>query len=348
MSDVATDGNRAGLSLPEMIALWRRLLNLPSVGADDDFFDLGGDSLLALNLLQELERATGRALPITAIYDAATPAKLLDLVAGASHAAFSPLILLKHGDDGPPLFIVHGIGGNVIELEKLGRLIDTARPVYAIQARGVDGGAAPFDKVEDMAEYDLAAIRGTQPRGPYFLAGFSFGGLVAIEMARRLGEAGERVPFLALIDAFPHPGTFPKWLRQLVRARVAIDVFRAKPTREALRFVIERLARRGKASRGGLMLANLPEAGATPALRETYEAGFRALRDYRPRFYPGRVDFFRPAVSIFPVAPRLVWGKLLPGIELHAVGGDHSGMVRGAAASLADAISRALRAAGGS
>jgi thioesterase domain-containing protein/acyl carrier protein len=344
MSEIASNPARTAPSLSEMLALWQRMLSLPAIGPDDDFFDLGGDSLLALNLFHELERTTGRQLPITAIYDAATPAKLLALLGTASAAPFSPLVLLKPGSDTPALHIVHGVGGNVIELERLGRLIDTARPVYGVQARGVDGGAAPFDTVAAMADYDLAAIRAIQPHGPYFLAGFSFGGLVALEMARRLGEAGERVAFLALIDSFPHPDAFPKWLRQLVRLRVTLHAFATMKPGAAIDFLIGRVLNPGVASsQSALMLANLDADNVTPALRAVFEATFRALVSYRPRRYPGAITFFRPAVSIFPIAPRRYWGKLVAALDLVPVAGDHDGMVREDAASLAAALSRRLR-----
>ncbi|MGH6989248.1 MAG: alpha/beta fold hydrolase [Stellaceae bacterium] len=348
MSDIATNIKSSAPALPEMIALWRRLLGLEAIGPDDDFFDLGGDSLLALNLFHELEGLTGRTLPITAIYDAPTPAKLLALFGEATPAPapFSPLVLLKPGNDAAPLFILHGIGGNVIEIERFGRLIDTARPVYGVQARGVDGASPPFQTIAEMADYDLAAIRAVQPNGPYFLAGYSFGGLVALEMARRLGAAGEHVGLLALIDCFPHPDAFPKWLRQWVRVKVMVDAFRTMPIRQSIRFNLARLLHRGDAAaRGGFMRARLDADVVTPVERRVYDASFHALSDYRPLPYPGAITFFRPAISIFPIAPRLYWGRRVGAIELQPVAGDHDGLMREDAASLAAALSRSLHIA---
>jgi thioesterase domain-containing protein len=344
MSGIASNAMGTALSLSAMIALWQRLLCLAPIGADDDFFELGGDSLLALNLFHEIDRATGRLLPITAIYDAATPAKLMALLDEARPAPFSPLVLLKPGAAAPPLFILHGLGGNVIELERLGRLLDSAHPVYAVQALGVDGGAAPLDSVEAMADYDLAAIRERQPSGPYFLAGYSFGGLVALEIARRLGAAGERVALLGLVDAYPHPARFAKWVRHLVRARVALHAFRTMPPREAMGFVLARLVHPGAASaRSALMLSNVSAETVTPALRAVYDSAFGALTRYEPRPYRGAIVFFRPAVSIFPIAPARVWGRLVDAIAIEKVAGNHDGMVREEAASLAAALSRVLR-----
>jgi acetoacetyl-CoA synthetase len=346
MSDIATRPKPTPPTLAQMTGLWQRLLGLDEIGADDDFFDLGGDSLLALNLFHEIEVMTGRTLPITAIYDAPTPAKLLALLGEARPAPFSPLVLLKPGDDAPPLFIVHGIGGNVIELERLGRLVETARPVYAIQARGVDGGEPPLDDVAAMADYDLAAIRTRQPDGPYFLAGYSFGGLVALEIARRLRETGARVALLAFIDTFPHPHAFPGWLRQWMRFKVMIEASRTMPFRRALAFNLDRLLHPGAASaKNSFMLARLDADLVTQVERAVHDATFRALLKYRPAPYSGAIDFFRPSVSIFPIAPRRYWGGIVGGIKLHPVAGDHDGMLREDAASLAAALSRRLRSA---
>ncbi|MGH6981804.1 MAG: alpha/beta fold hydrolase, partial [Stellaceae bacterium] len=213
------------LSAADMIALWERLLHVAPIGPDDDFFDLGGDSLQALTLFHEIERTTGRSLPITAIYEASTPSRVMALLADEAPSRFSPLVRLKSGV-GEPLYIVHGIGGNVLELFKLGQLLDTTRPVYAIQAKGVDGSEEPHDNVADMVDYYLAHLRSVQPRGPYFLAGYSFGGIVAMDMARRLQAQGENMPLVAFIDSYAHPNTFPKKIRQLVRVRTAINAFR--------------------------------------------------------------------------------------------------------------------------
>src|SRR5258708_36709359 len=110
----------------------------------------------------------------------------------------SPLAVpLKSGGSYPPLFIVHGVGGNVMELIPLGKAIRSHNPVYAIQAKGLDALETPNACVEDMAECYLPAIREIQPQGPYLLAGYSFGGLVALEIGRRLLEQGEKIGFLA-------------------------------------------------------------------------------------------------------------------------------------------------------
>jgi acetoacetyl-CoA synthetase len=324
-------------------ALWERVLDFSPVGADDDFFELGGDSLLALQLFHEIERATGRSLPITAIYEAATPRRLAMLLDSAEPASFSPLVAVRPGTS-EPLFVFHGVGGNVVELQRFGRLIDTDHPVIAVQAKGVDGGGEPLDRMEQMVDFYLPALRARQPRGPYYLAGYSFGGLLAMEVARRLRARGETIALLLFIDSFAHQNTFPKSARQIVRLRTVLKAFRALPPREALRATVTRL--RGEAApinHAGQLFADDPVAASATALRKVYDAANLALAHFRPLPYAGDIVFLRARTSIFPIAPARIWGKLVEHIELHSVDADHDSMVREDSAALAATITQVLR-----
>ncbi len=310
------------------------------------FSSLGGDSLQALLLFHEIERATGRSLPITAIYEAATPARLVALLDEDGPAPFSPLVLMKSGV-GEPLFIVHGIGGNVIELKKLGQSIGSARPVYAIQAKGVDGTEEPLNTVADMVAYYLDHVRAIQPRGPYYLAGYSFGGVIAMEMARRLEADGEPVALLALIDSYAHPDTFPKSARQIVRLRTVLHTFHTEPFHKACRVTLAKLMRRGADSLATApILADLDQDAGNAVARKVHDYAYAALTDYRPTPYAGEVAFFKPTTSIFQIAPKRVWGMLVGRLTLHRVPGTHGGMIRGHVGDLARALSLALHQAG--
>jgi acetoacetyl-CoA synthetase len=331
------------ISLASMTALWERFLGVAPIGADDDFFDLGGDSVLALQLFHEIGRATGRLLPITTIYEASTPARLKAALDQAADTPFSPLVLLKQGT-GEPVFIAHGIGGNVVELRKLSQSVHTPRPVYGIQAKGVDGAEKPLQSIAAMVEYYLPHLRAVQPHGPYFLCGYSFGGLVAMELARRLQVEGETIALLGFIDSFPHPRRFPPRVRMAVRLRMARDTFRTLPFAAACRAVFAKLRGRGNWGKPSIDFA---EHGANAAaIQLVYDRSIAALNRYRPRHYPGVVAFFLPAASIVPVAPHRVWGKFVARLTLHRVRGDHTSMVRDHAADLAAAMSRAVHEAG--
>ncbi|MBV8978347.1 MAG: alpha/beta fold hydrolase [Alphaproteobacteria bacterium] len=333
----------------QLTAIWVRVLQKDDIQPDADFFeDLGGDSLMAVGLFLEIERALGVKLPITAIYDARTVDAQAQLVAGEMEPVFSHLVKLKEGDESKPFFIVHGVGGTVMELAPLGAAMNTPRAVYAIQAQGLDGSSPPLDTIPAMAQRYVAVLREIQLRGPYALGGYSFGGLVALEMARLLDPC--EVSHLVMIDAFAHPNTWPTAIKLMVRARrtlrrppkQSLAVLRAKLRSLAARkSAAERTAERAAYVNNWLGAAdpNLPAA-----LRETRIAGDAALLAYKPGPYRGRVDFIRARRpgSIFPPLPRMVWGPLVAQLEIQSTTGDHRSILGPHAEELAGRISAIL------
>ncbi len=354
LHDPAADGATPGAgTLAAVLAVWESVLQRRPIGPDDDFFDVGGDSLLGIQMFAELERVTGRTLPMTAIYDAATPrqlARLLDAEPGDGRPGFSPLVLLNDGPGGPPVFLIHGIGGHVMELARLGRSIEPDRRVYAIQARGLDGIETPIDTVDGMADYYLTEIRRVQPAGPYVLVGYSFGGMIALEMAKRLVAAGEAIGFLGFIDAYPHPNRWPRLLWLDVRWRRA-----ANGARERLWARWPGLMGALQRHLGGGAGGNRFNALVRPfmfdedwpeAVKRVYDISLGALERYEPSSYDGPVVFFRAARRSFylPNNPRRMWGKLIPRFEIVTVPGDHMEMVDQKAASLGGALATRIRA----
>jgi pimeloyl-ACP methyl ester carboxylesterase len=184
--------------------IWQRVLQLPSIGLDDDFFDLGGDSSLALQLFTEIAEVCGRELPPVTIYQARTIAALAAFLEQTTSPPFPALVLLKAGAKQPPIFLAHGLGGSVMDFFQPVRHIDSDHPIYGIQSKGIDGLDEPLERIEDMAEFSIDAVRELQPHGPYILIGYSLGGLVALEMAQRLSAAGEEIALLGMLDAYPH------------------------------------------------------------------------------------------------------------------------------------------------
>src|SRR5450432_1342480 len=130
------------------------------------------------------------------------------------------LTLLKAGTESQPLFMAHGMGGNAMEFSDLVKLVRTERPIYGLQAKGNDGAEEPFERIEDLARYYLDAIKQLQSRGPYFLIGFSLGGLIALEMAQQLSSSGEIVALLAMMDSYPHPKQLSLWQRTRLASRL--------------------------------------------------------------------------------------------------------------------------------
>lgn len=180
--------------------IWSDVLGVAEIGVHDDFFDLGGDSLLAVEVFARVARELDVELPLGALGQRPTVAGLAELLTGERTDAWRPLVPIRVDGERTPLFCVHGGSGNVASFPLLARALPAGRPVYALQWDGLDGSPGSRT-VEDMAERYVAEVRSVQPRGPYLLAGQCIGGLVAQEMARRLRAGGDDVPLVVMWDS---------------------------------------------------------------------------------------------------------------------------------------------------
>jgi len=306
--------------------IWRRVLQLSSVGIDDNFFDLGGDSALALELFHEVALACGRELPPVVIYHAPTISALAALLEQPTSVRIPPLVQLKAGSE-PPAFIAHGLGGSAMDFFQIVKRIRTENAIYGMQAKGIDGVEEPLDRIEDMARYSLDAVREVQPHGPYILIGFSLGGLVTLEMAQQLTEQGEKIGLLAMLDSYPYISYLSLGQRTLLTTRLA------------WRWVA------GKLSWAGVSppYRTEVESSGTPAMQRFRESDRLALERYRPRFYPGKINFVRAEiVTDFPANPAAVWSGLARRFEVESVPGDHLGIMTTNFEALASVLSRYL------
>ncbi|SMF93376.1 amino acid adenylation domain-containing protein [Methylomagnum ishizawai] len=192
--------------------LWENLLGLDAIGMDDDFFELGGNSLLAFTLVTRITQALGRELPLVALFEHPTLARLARHLEQSAPRVAGGLEPLRAEGRLPPLFFAYGVLGQSLYARPLLPYLDTDRPVYGFKARGFGDGLVPDETLEAMAAYCLGQIRGLQPTGPYHLAGYSFGGRLAFEIARQLRLQSQDVAFLGIIDANappPLPGPTP-------------------------------------------------------------------------------------------------------------------------------------------
>jgi acetoacetyl-CoA synthetase len=262
----------------------------------------------------------------------------------------SPFVQLKSGSKNPPILLAHGLCGRA-SFSELARNIQTEHPIYGIQAKGVDGTDEPFDRIEDMAELYLDSLNELQSRGPYILIGYSFGGLVALEMAQRLSEDGRNVALLVLVDAFPHPRYLsPEQRLNLIvqRTRRHISEMRQRPVPGAISYLVRGLGRR-------LSIVGVRDPStrvsetANPSFAQTLDVkdkAYTALRHYRPRFYRGKIKFVKSASdSYFPADPVAVWGRLAAEFEVETIPGTHLNMVTTNFERLAVVLTRYLRAA---
>jgi acetoacetyl-CoA synthetase len=322
--------------------IWQQVLQLSSVDVEDNFFDLGGDSSLALQLFNEIAHVCGHELPPVTIYVAPTIAALAAVLEQPAELKFPTLVLLRDGIAEPPLFITHGLGGSVIDFFQVVKHIQTPHSIQGMQAKGIDGTEEPFDRIEDMAQFYLDAIRQVQPQGPYLLAGYSLGGLVTLEMARQLTANGEKVALLAMLDSYPDIRYLSLAQRaQLVarlttrRAATAMKL----PMGEALSLIIRPSQRRAVAPK--VSYQPPVDVSLSPAMQHARECAYLALTRYKPRFYPGTIKFVRAEIPTdFPADPAAVWTHLANKFEVETVPGDHLGIMSTHYEKLADAISR--------
>jgi thioesterase domain-containing protein len=304
--------------------IWQRVLGREHIGIEESFFDLGDNPWQAVSLFREIEKEFGRLLSPIVIFQAPTIASLAVLLDTHDCPPFPKHILLKFGDQEPPVFLAHGLGGNILEFFDFAKYVRSSHAIYGLQARGSDGLEEPCSSIEEMAETHVDAIRVLQPHGPYTLVGYSLGGLVALEMARCLTASGEHIDLLVMIDSYP-PLQFAPLAQRL-------GVYARRITHGALRLRVSH--------------ADIPGSlgiAFTPAMQRVQECSVKALRNYRPRDYHGSIRFVRAGTPLhFPDDPAKVWTKFTPQFEVETVPGNHHELLTTNCESLADVISRYL------
>jgi thioesterase domain-containing protein len=316
----------------DLAAIWKAVLGLPTLGIQDNFFDLGGHSLLASILVARIQTELGYQLPLATLFRSPTIASLARSLQSEGGPAFSHLVRLRAGT-GRPVFIVHGIFGNVLQLKELAELLSTARPVYAIQARGADPRQEPHSSIADMVAAYVEAVRSVQATGPYAFAGYSFGGLIAFEMARALRAQGEAVELLAVLETDLYARYLPwrdKVAYRFLLARRVVDKLHTLPATAVPDYLlskifqlVHRVLLRMEWRRDFVDLDNLsgPMAGR---YRQMYAIGAREFVAFRPKVYDGKLSVFRIRGPHFGVCdPLPIWRQAVSAIELFEIEGDH-------------------------
>jgi len=323
---------------PTVAKAWQEVLFTPVGGPEEDFFEAGGDSLKALTLTMELERALGLELSVTLINEAPKFASLCEALREQRTTRYVPLVLLKEGAGLPPVYFIHGVGGNVAELFPIARSMTYPGAVFGIQARGLARQELPHTTVEAMAIEYLREIKARQPDGPYYLCGYSFGGLVAFEMARRLWESGSEVGLVGLFDTMPSPlgWPLPTWFA-FVRRRMNRFAARAIAAPigtwpAAAWKAVGRLGARLRAHVTQTELYRPPLPGflksAPSSVLKVGASALIASARYRPGFYPGELKLFTPKERD-PALPSLhaIWRRHARALSIVDTAGDHLTML---------------------
>lgn len=322
-----------------IVSVFADVLGHQGAGLDADFFDLGGDSLAAATLVLALERV-GIQLPVAALIDAPTPAGLAALVANGAAGTVLQIATLKPGDAASPVFLLPGAGGSVLEMVPFARRVETPRALLGLQSLDARGHRLAATSVEALAAFYLPLVRSAQPHGPYTLAGYSMGGVAALELAQRLQAAGEVVARVIMIDTltplahFPPPLKLLFWARRLgVHARRA----RALQPMQAAAY----LAGRARGFARDLGVAAAPGQGQRGGART---AEGRAFVAYRPRPFDGSIAFIQAETTQEGQGfyPDLLWGHLARDFQCTRVPGNHWSMLSGSASELARSVALAL------
>ena len=275
----------------------------------------------------------------------------------AGDAAVSPVagcVLMKPGNDEPPVFMIPGATGSILQLGPIAAAMQMPAPVYAIRPRGMEGDEAPFAQLDEMASYAIGLVREVRPQGPYLLAGYSAGGLIALEMAQQLTAAGHGVPLVALLDTYPSRAVWPLTCHIDILARQALRAVWSL-SRCGLPQLAGDVSRRLRSlfqylTQSGLKLVEPPPLvteGTDAASRRVHAATYNAGEAYRPRPYGGHVVFLQPeeTYGLEPRQPRQVWGKFLAQLTIRRVPGSHLKMVDEGAVDTANEIGRLVSAA---
>lgn len=188
----------------ELTKMWEELLNINPIGVTDNFFDLGGHSILAVKFMSLIEQKFNKKLPISVLFEGQTIEHLAQLISGDNDfMPTSPLVAINAKGSLPTLYIVHPAMGQVMCFSDLARELGPDQPVYGLQSAGLYGERKPFTCLEEMAAYYVEAIKQNKPKGPYSISGYCVGGIIAYEIAYQLQKQGETVDVLAIIDICP-------------------------------------------------------------------------------------------------------------------------------------------------
>ncbi|HJT59300.1 MAG TPA: alpha/beta fold hydrolase, partial [Ktedonobacteraceae bacterium] len=353
----------------QLLRIWEEILNIRPISVMDDFFDLGGHSILAVRLMSHVHKQFGQDLALATLFQNPTVADLaIVLRQQTSLESRFALVKIQPGGSRPPFFCVHAAGGNVFSYTNLARHLGADQPFYGLQTPDLTGNGDYCDKLEEMAAHYIAAMQAVQAHGPYYLGGWSLGGVIAFEMAQQLHRRGYEVALLAIIDSnisLTRPdGPVEKLdlsdraLAQAVLEGLNLTApdedFYLREPEDQLNYALEQV----KSAKGVPADTDLAQFRNLSRMRKT---NIYAARTYVPQVYPHCVALFRARESV-KVAKDLEhpdaaltqaevagdWEKLAAGgIEVHLIPGKHIEMVdepnvQVLAASLRQSIDKVL------
>ncbi len=316
--------------------IWADILNINGCGIHDDFFEIGGHSLIAVEMMARIEEQTGIRLPLSSLLENSTIYQLAQVVKGDKEMEFTKsMVPIRTEGSKPPVYLVHGAGLHVLMYQTLAEHMSPDQPIFGFQARGLYGEAEPLDRIEDMAAAYIEEILERNPDGPYALAGYSFGGLITFEMAKQLKAMGKEVVMLGMFDTVVRPEiTGKNWSYYQSLKRLGKKVAwnfgaLAKDPIHNIKYKSNTLNRRLKRMTWSLTNkpnADLNENNIDHNMALLDQKNKIAFEHYRITPFDGKIHLFRAKVRRFWIEDFdfLGWRPFAKkGVIVHEVPGDH-------------------------
>ena len=333
----------------KIAAIWRRLLQVENIGVRDDFFDVGGHSLLAIRLLDEVEKLSGQQLSLAMFFQQPTIEGQAALLKSEDNSASRSLITLQKGGDKPALFCIDG----AVRYRALASHLSPDQPVYGLIPEDATAGQwYSFDKIGARVREYVKIIKKVQPHGPYNLAGLSFAGVVALMVAQQLRKSGEEVSLLALFDTYG-PGYFvlPPGQRFSLHWRA----WKKMDARERTKYLAERARRRLKFQpKNNTKVAEETVAEYSPQRSQEEWDDAWQIDNLARRLSTSEKDYLRRLIALMQRRPETAryhgqtvifiaqdqpmgfmeadtnrgWGDFLPNLQTYSVPGTHTGMIQ--------------------
>ena len=318
----------------QLVQIWEDLFKVQPISITHDFFELGGHSVLTIMLTTRIQERLGKRVSVADVFRAPTIEALARLISGilSEDSHHTSLVPLRMQGTHAPLFVPHGAGGHVLCYNELAQHLGDTQPFFGLQTPQLEAGQIPASEIETMAAAYIEAIRNVQPVGPYWLAGWSMGGVIAFEIAQQLQQQQQEIALLALIDSRvpseelsqPSAGEVLYWFAR--ELGFSDDNLRI-PTAETP--VVYRKIERGlwkEAKTRGLVPAEMSLLEFMNVLN-TFKVNFNAVRRYQPRQYDGRIVLLTAERD--QTDKVTAWANLATrGIEHHVVPGDHFSMLK--------------------
>jgi acyl transferase domain-containing protein/thioesterase domain-containing protein len=313
-------------------AIWKYVLGMEQVSIFDDFFDLGGGSLLALNLFAQINKTFDKNLPLATLFEAPTIEQLANILRDDDwEAPWTSLVEIQPGESKPPVYFIHAAGGNILIYRDLARRLGPDQPVYGFQAQGLDGNQPFLTQIDEMAALYVKELQAVQPEGPYLLSGYCMGGTVAFEMAQQLYKQGHEVKLLAIFETYnwansTPKSTFGKIYYFIQKIEFHLRNFIILDSKGKRKFIQEKakVAMNRSGVWYGMLLTKLGRkvqkgSGQYVPIAQLWEINELAPFNYVPTDYPGRITDFRPVKGyVVNNGPEMGWNEVAKGgVDTH-------------------------------